>query len=61
MSVHQATWTNGKEQITGSWEYYWPGDFFWVRLDKEDPITGSERVFKVYGEKPEWGKWKRVK
>ena len=58
--MRKATWINGKKTVTGYWSYNWNADYFFILLDKKDPITGRQREFKVYGEVPEWGKWKRL-
>lgn len=44
-------WSNGKRTLRGRWRYDWAKDRFFVRLS-------SGRSFAVYGEHPEWGKWK---
>lgn len=54
MSQRSAKWTNGKTTRDGWYEYYWPGDFFWVK-------AGSETVRKVYRDEPEWGEWRLVR
>jgi hypothetical protein len=57
--MKKATWVNGKRTVTGEWEYYWPGDKFFIRLDTKDRITGDyKRITVVGGEHPEWGNWK---
>lgn len=54
MSRRYAKWTNGKTVREGWYEFYWPGDFFWVRV-------GRAAVRKVYGDEPEWGDWRVVR
>jgi len=57
----KAKWTDGKTIITGEWEYRRSCDNFAVRLDSTDPITGRQRMFVVYDDTPEWGKFKLIK
>jgi hypothetical protein len=58
----KATWVNGKKTVTGEWEYYWPGDKFFIWLNSTDRVTGNQRTITVVGgEHPEWGNWKLVK
>jgi hypothetical protein len=61
MSARDGKWTNGKETETGRWVYNWAADNFTISLDSRDPITGRPRTFIVYGDSPEWGKWKLVR
>jgi len=53
-----ATWSNGKRAVSGTWDYYWAGDYFSITLASKDRVTGEQRSFRVYGDSPEWGKWK---
>lgn len=57
----KAKWKKGKKIITGSYEYIWSGDFFWVILDKKNPITGEEVVIKTYDDNVSFNGWKKVK
>lgn len=59
--AHVVTWTDGKRKVTGYWQYNWSSDSFTIQLDEKDETTGLSKCFKVYGEKPEWGNWKRIK
>lgn len=60
--MEEAVWINGKRTVKGRWKYYRPGDFFTIELDQRDRTTGARtKTFRVYGEAPEWGNWKRVK
>lgn len=57
----EAVWTNGKRIVKGRWSYYRPGDYFTIELDQRDRTTGARtKVFRAYGDKPEWGKFRRV-
>ncbi len=58
MSVNEATWTNGKQRVTGRWVYIWSRDVFLICLDGVDEITGRPRKFETHNDSPEWGKWK---
>lgn len=58
---NEATWVNGKKKLKGRWYYSWGPNKFWISLDSKDPITGEFRRFDVYGDSPEWGKWKLVR
>ena len=57
--MRKATWVNGKKRVSGSWEYHWPSDTFYIYLDSTDRITGQQREIEVKGDAPEWGNWKR--
>lgn len=58
----EAQWTNGKRTVSGRWFYYRPGDFFSVELDQRDRTTGERtKIFRVYGDSPEWGKFRLVR
>lgn len=60
--MREAQWTNGKRTVSGRWSYYWAGDFFTVELDQRDRTTGERtKTFRVYGDSPEWGKFRLVK
>jgi len=60
--MREATWTNGKSTVKGYWDYHWASDCFVVTIFKRNSLTGaSEQTFRVYGDTPEWGKWKQVK
>lgn len=56
----RATWSNGKETVTGYWRYNWASDTFTIQLDSNDPVTGRPRIFRTHNDTPEWGDWKRV-
>lgn len=56
----KAKWTDGKRIVTGEWEYRRSCDNFAIRLDSKDPITGRQRMFIVYDDVPEWGKFKLI-
>lgn len=54
----QATWTNGKQTVTGRYKYYRPSDAFFISLDKVVGVNGERRkTFRVYGE-CEFGRYK---
>lgn len=60
--MNEAKWSNGKTIIGGRWEYYRPSDKFFIEIYKKDSITGEKtRKFSVYGDSPEWGKWKLIR
>lgn len=51
--MRKAFWTKGDKVRTGSYDYYWPGDFFRVWYGP------GERYFRrIYGDSPEWDGWK---
>lgn len=52
--LRPAKWTNGKTVRNGFYEFYWPGDFFWVWF-------GNAAARKVYNDTPEWGNWKLIR
>lgn len=54
-----AVWSNGARTVRGHWCYNRAPDNFTIELDSHDRITGRGRVFVVYGDTPEWGRWKR--
>lgn len=54
----KATWKNGKQIITGSWKYAESSECFCIILDTKDRITGENKSFITYNDKPEWGNWK---
>ena len=54
-------WKNKEKVITGYWSYNWSSDDFYVVLNSRDKITGLQRAFFCYGNKPEWGNWKLIK
>lgn len=55
----EATWTNGKTELKGRWQYNWGSYTFTIEIDKKDPITGSRtRNFTTHNDTPEWGKYK---
>lgn len=56
--MKQAIWTNGKRSLKGTYSYNWASDYFLIELESRDRITGRLRVFRVRGDKPEWGNWK---
>lgn len=57
--MRQATWSNGKRRLTGSYDYIWASDTFVIELDSRDRLTGRRRRFSVVGgDHPEWGRWK---
>lgn len=59
--MNEAQWTNGKRVVSGRWLYNWASDRFLVELDQKDRTTGADtKRFHVYGDSPEWGKWKRI-
>lgn len=60
--MNRATWKHPKRMKaeTGSWRYYSLGGYFEIYLDSKDPVTGQERNFRVYGDVPEWGKYRRI-
>jgi len=61
MGIKKAIWSDGKNKISGSWAYYWAGDYFTIHLDGNDPETGLRRQpFNVYGDEPNFGKWKKI-
>lgn len=57
--MNKTVWSNGKREVTGTWQYNWASDSFTIFLDEKDETTGQEKVFKVYGDSPEWGNWVR--
>lgn len=62
MSVHEASWSNGKRTVKGRWSYYRPGDFFSIELDQRDRTTGERtKRFRAYGDRPEWNKFKLIR
>lgn len=62
-SDKNAKWKNIKTKkiITGSWTYNWSGNYFFISLDKREPISGMPIEFKIYDEHPEWGNWKLIR
>lgn len=63
MTRTKATWTHPKrvKPQTGVWIYNRASDCFTIMLDSTDPITGQQRIFNVWDDKPEWGQWRRTK
>lgn len=59
--MKEAKWINGKQVVTGRWEYNWPRDEFVIWLDKKDRITGDYKKIITTNDFPEWGNWKLVK
>lgn len=58
-----ATWkheTTGKV-VTGSWNYWWAGDYFVVQLDGNDDLGMRRQQFHVHNDGPEWGLWRLVR
>lgn len=55
-----ATWKNTKtgKTITGQWVYRKSGDYFFISLDKKEPISGQNIEFRTYCDSPEWKNWK---
>lgn len=59
---HEGAWRHPKRKkdLTGEWKYL-GGDRFVICLDKIDSVTGQNKVLTVYGDAPEWDKWKLVR
>ena len=60
--MNRAKWQKpgGKKIITGSWEYYRPGDFFRIYPDGVDDLGNARATIITHEDAPEWGRWKRV-
>jgi hypothetical protein len=57
--MNEATWSDGTNTIAGRWFYAWHAKCFVIQLDAKDPVCGLPvEKLKVYGDHPEWGKWK---
>lgn len=59
--MKKGIWIKGKKKVTGEWEYCWSGDYFVVRLDSKDTVTGQHRSFRVYDDHPEFNGFKLVR
>ncbi len=59
--TNKTVWSNGKREVTGSWEYNWSSDSFTIWLDEVDETTGRKKCFRTSGDSPDWGDWKRIK
>ena len=57
----QATWTNGKKEIHGAYEYFPHNTTFYIKLYYSRGPRGACRTKKLFGyDTPEWDKWKLV-
>lgn len=50
----EASWTNGKETVTGKWAYIYESDSFFISLK-----NGETR--RTYRDEPEWGSFKLIR
>jgi hypothetical protein len=49
--IARASWTNGREIVTGIWEYACFAHYVAVALDSGEMIA-------IKGDTPEWGDWR---
>jgi hypothetical protein len=58
--MKDGTWVKeGHEPLTGQWEFHWPSDKFFIRLDKKSARrVRKPGTFEVYDDKPEFSGWK---
>lgn len=60
MSWTRAEWTNGERTVGGVWRWSYNQQRFFIQLDGTDDLGLRRKTLEVFGDEPNFGKFKLI-